>query len=69
MATTTFRIAGMSCSHCEHAVTDEVSKIQGVENIDVSATTGLLSIETISAIDDEAVLAAVDEAGYTAVRA
>jgi copper chaperone CopZ len=69
MATTTFRVTGMSCSHCERAITDEVSKIDGVENLHVSAQTGLLSIAAVTAIDDEAVLAAVDEAGYTAVRA
>jgi copper chaperone CopZ len=69
MATTTFRVTGMSCSHCERAITDEVSKIDGVENLHVSAQTGLLSIEADTGIDDEAVLAAVDEAGYTAVRA
>jgi len=68
MATTTFRVAGMSCSHCEHAISDEVSKIDGVQNLHVSAQTGLLSIEAGTAIDDEAVLAAVDEAGYSAVR-
>ncbi|QDZ14274.1 heavy-metal-associated domain-containing protein [Humibacter ginsenosidimutans] len=69
MITTTFRVTGMSCSHCEHAVTDEVAKIDGVTGIDVSAQTGLLAVDSDGAVSDEAVLRAVDEAGYSALRA
>ena len=39
-----------------------------MEQIDVSAATGKLLITTQAPIDDDAVLAAVDEAGYQAVR-
>ena len=58
----------MSCGHCENAVREEVSQIPGVTDIDVSAQTGDLSITSEQRIDDAAVLAAVDEAGYTATR-
>lgn len=57
----------MSCAHCEAAVHSEVAKIEGVDGIDVSARTGRLVIVSSSPIDAEAVLEAVDEAGYEAV--
>lgn len=69
MATTaSYTVTGMTCEHCENAVREEVAQIPGVTDIDVSAETGSLSITSEQAIDDAAVLAAVDEAGYTATR-
>jgi len=67
--TTEYRVTGMSCGHCESAVRGEVSKLEGVESIDVSAADGRLVVTSASPIADDAVIAAVDEAGYTAVRA
>jgi len=65
---TQYRVTGMSCSHCEVAVTAEVTAIAGVESVKVSAATGDLMVTSASELDDAAVLAAVDEAGYEAVR-
>jgi len=69
MTTTTFHVTGMSCSHCERAIADEVSRLSGVTAIDVSAKTGVLLVGTNAPASDDAILAAIDEAGYTAVRA
>lgn len=67
MATTTYTVTGMTCSNCESHVRDEVAQIPGVLEIDVSADEGRLTITTEEApVDDAAVIAAVDEAGYTA---
>ena len=69
MATTTaYQVTGMSCGHCETAIRSEVSEIPGVTGIDVSAQTGRLAVTAEQAVDDTAVIAAVDEAGYAAVR-
>ncbi|HET6300901.1 heavy-metal-associated domain-containing protein [Microbacterium sp.] len=67
--TTEYQVTGMSCGHCERAVRGEVSKLAGVESIDVSAASGRLIVTSAAPIADDAVIAAVDEAGYTAVRA
>ena len=67
MTTTEYRVSGMSCGHCEAAVRDEVSQIPGVNGVDVSASTGRLVVTSSAAIDEQAVLGAVDEAGYAAV--
>jgi copper chaperone len=68
MPTTEFQVTGMTCSHCEHAVSSEVSQIAGVDNVEVSAATGRLAVTSSEPVADERVLAAVVEAGYTAVR-
>ena len=51
------------------SVREEVSGIPGVEDVEVSAQTGKLVVSGSGEIDDAKVLAAVEEAGYTAVRA
>lgn len=68
MSTTEYQVTGMSCGHCESAIRAEVSQIPGVTDIQVSATTGHLAVIAETRVDDAAVIAAVDEAGYEAVR-
>jgi copper chaperone len=64
----TYAVAGMTCSHCQVAVTDEVTKVAGVSSVHVDLETKLVQIHG-SEIDDAAVVAAIDEAGYDAVAA
>lgn len=68
MATLEYQVTGMTCGHCEMSVREEVGEIAGVETVDVSAKSGKLVVTATDTITDEAVLAAVGEAGYTAVR-
>ena len=67
MTTTQFQVTGMSCSHCEQAVTTEVGQISGVQTVQVSAATGRLVVTSSAPLDDTQVVAAVEEAGYRAV--
>ncbi|GAA2919444.1 copper chaperone CopZ [Microbacterium keratanolyticum] len=69
MSTTEYQVTGMTCGHCEMSVREEVEQIAGVESVDVSAKTGRLVVTAEKALDDSDVLAAVEEAGYSAVRA
>ena len=66
MATAEYNVTGMSCGHCEKAVVDEVSKLAGVTSAEASATTGTLTITSEAELSQTDVLAAVEEAGYTA---
>lgn len=68
MSTTEFQVTGMSCGHCEKAITDEVSQIDGVTDITVSAADGTLVVTASAPVDDAVIIAAVDEAGYEAAR-
>lgn len=69
MNTTRYNVTGMTCTHCEQSVRSEVAKLDGVTAIDVRVASGDLVVTSDNVLDDAAVLAAVDEAGYTAVRA
>jgi copper chaperone CopZ len=68
MTTTEYQVTGMTCGHCEMSVREEVAEVAGVEDIQVSHQTGRLVVSGAEGVDDEAVLAAVAEAGYSAVR-
>lgn len=69
MSTTTeFAVTGMTCGHCENAVREEVTALAGVTGVEVSAETGRLVVTTDAPVADADVIAAVDEAGYQAVR-
>ncbi|WP_431947611.1 heavy-metal-associated domain-containing protein [Actinacidiphila sp. bgisy167] len=62
-----YSVSGMSCGHCESAVSKEVSALPGVTGITVDAKTGLLTIDSDAPLEEAAVRAAVDEAGYELV--
>jgi copper chaperone len=62
----TYRVPEMSTGHCEAAVTEEVSKVCGVAAIGIDLDLQLVHI-TGAGIDSDAVIAAIDEAGYEAV--
>ena len=68
MATSEYQVTGMTCGHCEMSVRGEVSRLPGVEQVDVSAATGRLVVRSAAVLDEAAILAAVDEAGYEAAR-
>jgi copper chaperone CopZ len=65
--TTTYGVTGMTCGHCEAAVTAEVTGVPGVTAASADAKTGTLSVTSDGPPDQKAVGAAVDEAGYTLV--
>jgi copper chaperone CopZ len=61
----TYRVPGMSCAHCEAAVTEEVQAVDGVEAVEVDLDTKLVTVQGES-LDDAALRAAIEEAGYQA---
>ncbi|MEU8551767.1 heavy-metal-associated domain-containing protein [Streptomyces roseoverticillatus] len=62
--TTVYKVTGMTCGHCEGSVSQEVSALAGVTSVKAVAATGLVTVTSTGPLDDEAVRAAVDEAGY-----
>ena len=60
----TFTVQGMTCGHCLASVTEEVQEIDGVEHVDVVLETGVVTVKSVQPLDDTAVRAAVEEAGY-----
>jgi copper chaperone CopZ len=67
MTTTTYSVTGMTCGHCTAAVTEEISKLPGVQEVAIDLVAGGTStvhVTSASALDESAVREAVDEAGY-----
>jgi len=64
MTTTTYDVTGMTCQHCVHAVTTELTTIVGVRDVAVDVTAGTVTVSSASPLPLAAVRAAVDEAGY-----
>ena len=64
METINFTVNGMTCSHCVASVTEEVSEVAGVTDVDVDLASGRLSVTSSEPVDTGAVRAAVAEAGY-----
>jgi copper ion binding protein len=63
----TYTVRGMTCGHCVAAVTEEVSGVSGVTAVEVDLDSGRLDVTADGPIDDAAIAAAVDEAGYEVV--
>ncbi len=64
MSTSTYTVVGMTCAHCVTAVTEEVSAVPGVTAVQVDLPTGALTVAGDTPVDEAAVRAAVEEAGY-----
>ena len=63
MSDQTYTVTGMTCDHCVRSVTEEISEIDGVTDVAVDLDRATVTV-TGEQIDDNAVRAAVDEAGY-----
>ena len=63
-------VDGMTCGHGVMSVSEELSEIPGVKNVDVilnSGATSKVTVLTDTPLDDAALSDAVSEAGYTLV--
>ncbi|MBA2462361.1 MAG: heavy-metal-associated domain-containing protein [Actinobacteria bacterium] len=61
--TITYTVPGMSCGHCESAVTGSVSAVEGVESVAVDLDSKRVTV-TGTNLSDETLRAAIDDAGY-----
>ncbi|MFI1353141.1 heavy-metal-associated domain-containing protein [Streptomyces sp. NPDC020898] len=65
--TTVYKVSGMSCGHCEGSVSGEISELAGVTSVQAVASTGEVTVVSEAPLDEAAVGAAVDEAGFELV--
>jgi copper chaperone CopZ len=66
MATTTYKVTGMTCEHCVNAVTSELTSLDGVSGVTADLVPDGVSQVTVtsgSPLPDTAVTEALDEAG------
>lgn len=67
-ASTEYLVEGMTCSHCVSSVTEELTAVDGVKHVAVELRAGTASVVTVTSarpISDDAIRAAVEEAGYS----
>jgi copper chaperone CopZ len=58
-----YSVPDVSCGHCRAAITAEVEQVAGVSSVEVDLDANRVTV-TGDGIDDGAVRAAIDEAGY-----
>jgi copper chaperone CopZ len=63
MSERTYNVTGMTCAHCVHAVTAELSKLPGVSDVKVDLASGTATVASAAPLDRADVAAAIDEAG------
>ncbi len=61
----TYTVSGMTCAHCKAAVEEEIERVPGVESVNADVDSKLVVVRG-DALEDEALRAAIDEAGYEA---
>ncbi len=70
MSTTTYSVTGMTCQHCVNSVTEEITRLPGVNKVDVFLVSGGASSVQVTSdaeLDRGDVQIAVEEAGYELV--
>lgn len=66
-ATATYSVSGMSCQHCVDAITAEVGRLGGVEQVTVDLAANTVQVVSEAPLALERVRDAVDEAGFDLV--
>jgi copper chaperone len=66
MTASAYAVDGLTCGHCVSAVTDELTNLEGVNDVHVELNAGGTSTITITStgpLSEQTVTAALDEAG------
>ncbi|OLS01979.1 copper chaperone CopZ [Tissierella creatinophila DSM 6911] len=60
-------IEGMSCGHCVKHVSEALSELNGVSNVDVNLEAKTALFDATSDVQDKDIKFAIDEVGYEVV--
>ena len=63
--TLTYSVPAIHCDHCAMSIREEVSEVEGVEQVDVDLDSKVVTIQGVE-LDDATLRAAIVEAGYEA---
>jgi copper chaperone len=63
--TVTYSVPGVHCEHCRMSIREEVSEVEGVDEVDVDLDAKVVTISG-RRLSDERLRAAIEEAGYEA---
>jgi len=63
-----FKVEGMSCSHCERAIKNELNELNGVSNTEIDLSSKTVTVQyDIDLVTDSDLIGAIEEAGYEVV--
>ena len=63
--TVAYAVPAIHCAHCATSIREEVSEVEGVEDVAVDLETKIVTVRGRE-LDDAALRAAIEEAGYDA---
>jgi copper chaperone CopZ len=63
VGSTTFTVTGLTCGHCQRAVTDEIGAVAGVESVRLDPATGTFTVTVSEPVDRADIAAAVETGG------
>ena len=63
MSEITYSVPDIHCNHCKHAISSEVEQVAGVDSVLVDLESKRVTVRG-SELDDAALRAAIEEAGY-----
>lgn len=61
----TFNVKGMTCAHCERAVTQSIQARDANATVEVDLETGVVRVD--GSLEEAAIRAAIEEEGYQVV--
>ncbi len=61
---TILKVEGMSCSHCENAVKNAVSALEGVSSVDVDLVNKIVTVTHEEAVAIETIKVEIEDQGY-----
>jgi copper chaperone len=64
MTEQTYRVPDVSCDHCVAAITRELTKLPGVQEVGVDLATKLVTVRHDGSVGDAELRAGIEEAGY-----
>jgi copper chaperone CopZ len=59
-----YTVPGVSCGHCVKAITDELTRIPGIEQVDVDLATKHVTVRHNDNVTDAQIQTGIEEAGY-----
>jgi copper chaperone len=65
MVTRTYRVPDVSCQHCVRAITEELRKIAGIQEIEVDLAQKIVRVVSEEQVPKEAIRNGIEAAGYT----
>lgn len=67
MKSVTYNVPNISCKHCTHTITMELSEIEGVSNVDADVQTRLVTVTFDEPATEQALKDTLAEINYPAV--